>query len=68
MARLFMRLYGGLVSAVSLAVLVYVFAAPPPSMRLDRAGIPHFTPPVINPATGQPVGMAELVRHYKGER
>lgn len=57
----------GAVTLISVGALVYVFAFPPPSMRLTREGVPHFTPPVINPATGKPMNVGDLVRHYKGE-
>lgn len=66
MAPLFMRLYSGLVLAGSLACLAYVFASPPPSLKLTRDGVPHFSPPVVNPATGEAVELGALVRHYKG--
>ena len=43
-----------------------VYGHPPASLKLTRDGVPHFTPPVIDPATGQPIPVETLVRHYKG--
>lgn len=61
------RALAGIVTLASVATLIYVHVFPPPSMRLTREGVPHFTPPVINPATGEPLDVGELVRHYRGE-
>ncbi|MEK7820692.1 MAG: hypothetical protein AAB543_06245 [Pseudomonadota bacterium] len=61
-----MRLFAGLVAALSAAALVYVFAFPPPSMRASRDGVPHFTPPTVHPETGQPLAVGDLARHFKG--
>ncbi|MBA3903031.1 MAG: hypothetical protein C0522_05045 [Rhodocyclaceae bacterium] len=67
-ARWLMRLFV-LVSAVAcVAGLAYVYARPPQSMLVTRDGIPHFTPPVIDPRTGEGVPVERLVRHYRGER
>lgn len=68
MGRLVMRLYSGGVMLAALASLIFVYAVPPPSMKRDRDGIPHLTPPVINPATGEAVPMGTLVKHYQGAR
>ncbi len=61
-----MRAVVGLVTLLSAAALVYVFAFPPPSMRVSRDGVPHFTPPTIHPETGEPIEVDRLVRHFKG--
>lgn len=66
LAPLVMRAFSGLVVFATLAGLAYVFAFPPPSMRVTRDGVPHHAPPVINPATGEAVDLGTLVRHYKG--
>lgn len=57
----------GAVALISIASLFYVYAFPPASMRVSREGVPHFTPPVHNPATGKPVNVRELVRRYRGD-
>ena len=56
-----------LVSVLSLVALIYVYVFPPPSMQKTRNGVPHFTPKVLNPETGKPLSMDELVRHYRGD-
>jgi hypothetical protein len=62
-----MRIFAAIVALLSAAALVYVYAAPLPSMRLSRDGVPHFTPPTVHPVTGEPLELARLVRHFKGE-
>ncbi len=68
MARFLMRAY----LAVSLAICAWgvwkVYFHPPASMKVNRDGVPYFTPPVIDPATGKPIPVEVLVRHYKGEK
>ena len=66
--KLLVRVFVTLSSVVSLAGLVYVYAVPPESLRLTRDGVPHHAPPVAHPATGEPVSLETLVRHFKGER
>lgn len=63
-----MRAFVALSSLVSLAGLVYAYALPPESLRLTRDGVPHHAPPVAHPATGEPLPLEALVRHFKGER
>ncbi|PLX35119.1 MAG: hypothetical protein C0605_11285 [Hyphomicrobiales bacterium] len=62
-----MRIYAGLVTLLTLAGLAYVIIAPPASLGVSRDGVPHFTPPVLNPETGKGISLDELVRHYKGQ-
>ncbi len=66
-AAIFMRVYVALVALLTIGVLGYIFISPPPSMRADRYGVPYFTPPVINPETGKPVSVDDLVRNFKGQ-
>ena len=40
---------------------------PPQSLRVDRDGVPHFTPEVEHMITGEPVSMNELIKHYRGD-
>jgi hypothetical protein len=63
----FIKFYSILVGVLSVAALVYVYAFPPESMRVSRNGVPHFTPPVVNPNTGEPMELDELIRHYRGD-
>ena len=66
-AGLLSKVYALIVTLVSLATLVYVYAFPLESMRVSRDGVPHFTPPVAHPETGEPLDMGALIRHYRGE-
>lgn len=66
-ATYFMRVYAGLVTLITLAGLAYVIIAPPESLRVSRDGVPHFTPPVLNPETGKGMPVDDLVRHFKGQ-
>jgi len=49
-----------------LAGLTFVYVKPPPSMKLTRDGVPHLSPPVTNPVTGEAIPLERLVQHYKG--
>lgn len=55
------------VLGLSIASLAYIAVVQPDYLRADRDGVPFYTPQVINPETGEPVEMGELIRHYKGE-
>lgn len=65
--RIFMGVYATLIALLTIGGLGYVFISPPDSMRVDRYGVPFFTPPVINPETGKPIAVDVLVRNYKGQ-
>jgi hypothetical protein len=67
MAKLFMHIYAFAALAVTVVGLAAMLIAPPGNTRVDRNGLPYFTPKVINPATGEPVPMDVLVRHYRGQ-
>lgn len=62
-----MRVFSLMVTAISIAGLAYIYVVPPQSMLTDRNGVPHFSPPIINPETGDALDLRDLVRHYKGE-
>lgn len=62
-----MKAYAGLVTAMTVAVLVYVYVFPPPSLQRTRDGVPFFTPKVIHPETGEAIDMGTLIRHYRGD-
>ncbi len=66
-ATYFMRIYAGLVTLLTIGGLAYVLIAPPDSLRTNRDGVPHFTPPVVNPETGNGIAVDKLVRHFKGQ-
>ncbi len=59
--------YVAIVSLISISALVYVYVFPPQSMSKSRDGVPHFTPQVVNPETGKPLNVGELIRHYRGD-
>ena len=48
MGAIFTKYFAWGIGVLSIAVLIYVFAAPPKSMLVDNMGIPHFMPKVIN--------------------
>ncbi|PLX37628.1 MAG: hypothetical protein C0606_04905 [Hyphomicrobiales bacterium] len=61
-----MRAFSTLMGLITFAGLVYVYAFPPASMRVDRDGQPHFQPQVLNPETGEGVPLGDLIKHFKG--
>jgi len=63
----FVTLYVAVVALISLGGLAFVYAVPPESMKSDRNGVPHFTPRVVNPETGEAIDMGDLVKHYRGD-
>lgn len=67
MWKMTMRIYGWGAMAVTLAGLVAMLIAPPPSLRTDRDGVAHFTPDVKHPETGEAVSVNTLIRHYRGD-
>ena len=66
MARLLMRFLIAISVIAVLAGLTFVYVKPPPSMKLTRDGVPHLSPPVTNPVTGEAIPLERLVQHYKG--
>jgi len=59
------RISIGLVSAISVVGLVYVYAFPPPSLRMTCENVSHFAPPVKHPETGEPMSLNNMTRHYR---
>ena len=57
----------GLGAAITIATFVYIVVSPPAYLHQTRDGVPYFTPPVVDPATGKPLDVDMLVRHYKGD-
>jgi len=66
-AKLFMQVYGWSALAITVLGLGWMLISPPPSLRTDRDGVPHFTPMVEHPVTGESVSMNALIRHYRGD-
>ncbi len=65
-ARLLMRLFVALSALATIGGLGWMYADPPPGMRADRDGVPHLSPPVVDPSGGAAIPLADLVRHFKG--
>lgn len=65
--RILMNAYawGGLV--ITVVGIGYTLVYPPQSLRVDRDGVPHFTPQVEHPITGEGVSVNELIKHYRGD-
>lgn len=66
MSKLAMTVYAWSSMGVVIVGLGWMLAAPPQSMRTDRDGVPHFTPQVEHPITGEGVSVNELIKHYRG--
>lgn len=66
-SRLLMNLYAWVSLAVVVVGIGWTLVFPAPSLRIDRDGVPHFTPDVEHMITGEPVSMNELIRHYRGD-
>lgn len=65
-ARLLMRLFVAVSALAVLAGLAFVYVWPPQGMRVSRSGVPHLSPPVVHPVTGEAIALERLVQHYKG--
>lgn len=60
-----LTLFTAAVALVSVAAIVHVATQPLDELARTRQGTPFFTPPVLNPDTGEPIEMDALVEHYK---
>ena len=54
-----------IVSIMTVVSFAYIFWKQPESLRVSRDGVPFFTPAVVNPDTGKPISVNELVDHFK---
>ncbi len=66
-SRLIMNIYAWASLAVVVVGIGWTIVFPPQSLRVDRDGVPHFTPKVEHMITGEPVSMNELITHYRGD-
>jgi hypothetical protein len=64
--RLLMRLFVAASAIAVVAGLAFVYVKPPEGLRVTREGVPHLSPPVTNPATGEAIPLDRLVQHFKG--
>jgi hypothetical protein len=67
MFKIVMSIYAYGALAVSVVGIAAMLIAPPPSLRMDRDGVPYFTPQVLHPETGEAVSVNTLIRHYRGD-
>ena len=65
-ARLLLRLFVAASAIAVVAGLAFVYVKPPDGLRVTREGVPHLSPPVTNPATGEAIPLDRLVQHFKG--
>ena len=65
--RILMHAYAWASLAITVVGIGYTLVFPPDSLRTDRDGVPHFTPMVEHPITGEGVSVNELIRHYRGD-
>lgn len=65
-ARLLMRLFVAASAIAVVAGLAFVYVKPPEGLRVTREGVPHLSPAVTNPATGEAIPLDRLVQHFKG--
>lgn len=65
-ARQLMRLFIVVSTLAVLGGLAFVYVWPPQGMRVSRNGVPHLSPPVAHPVTGEAIPLEQLVQHYKG--
>ena len=61
-----MRLFIVVSTLAVLGGLTFVYAWPPQGMGVSRNGVPHLSPPVAHPVTGEAIPLEQLVQHYKG--
>ena len=62
-----LTVFSALVVVITLVSLLYPFVYRPEYLTKTRDGTPFFTPPVINPDTGEGIELDALIRHYKGD-
>ena len=67
MARVYMQVYAWAALVATVGGLAAMLAFPPASARVDASGAPFFAPRVLDPATGKPVDLSTLIRHYRGD-
>ena len=63
--QLQLTLFAAAVALVSVAAIIHVAIQPLDELARTRQGTPFFTPPVLDPDTGQPIAIDTLVEHYR---
>jgi len=67
MSKIVMSIYAWGAMLVSVGGIAAMLIWPPQSLQTDRDGVPHFTPQVEHPETGEGVSVNTLIRHYRGD-
>ncbi len=67
MPKIAMTIYAWAALVISLGGIAAMLIAPPPSLRLDRDGVPHFAALVEQPETGAAIRLNDLIRNYRGD-
>ena len=65
--QLQLTIFSAAVGLISAASMVHVFIQPLDELARSREGTPFFTPPVLNPDTGEAIELDTLIGHYKSE-
>lgn len=60
-----LTIFSAIVALASVASVIHVFVRPLDELARSREGTPFFTPPVLNPDTGEPIELDALIGHYK---
>lgn len=60
-----LTVFAVLVGVASAAAVVHVLIQPAERFAKSREGTPFFTPPVIDPDTGEALDLDALISHYK---
>ena len=63
--QLQLTVFSAVVGLISAAAVVHVLTRPADGFNRSREGTPFFTPPVLNPDTGEAIELDTLIRHYK---
>ncbi len=63
--QLQLTVFAAAIAIVSVASIVHIATQPLDERARTRQGTPFFTPPVLNPDTGEAIELDTLVEHYK---
>lgn len=63
--QLQLTVFAAVVALASAASVIHVLIQPLDELARSREGTPFFTPPVLNPDTGEPIELDALIGHYK---
>ena len=63
--QLQLTVFSVLIGVASAVAVIHVLIQPAERFAKSREGTPFFTPPVIDPDTGEALELDTLIRHYK---